>query len=168
MADSQAVNGWTFTKAGKTNKEFQLSYLFKNDRTYELKFAEGAFTGISGLKTKAHSRTFELDKLESYGNLALTIDLADTSKQYVVQLIGEQKNIVKEDVINTNKKLVYTTYPTGKYMLRFVLDENKNGKWDTGNLENNTQPEKIWNYEKTITLRANWDLEEKITVPKDL
>lgn len=168
MADSQAVNGWTFTKAGKTNKEFQLSYPFKNERTYEIGFAEGAFTAISGLKTKAYSRTFELDKLESYGNLALTIDLADTSKQYVVQLIGEQKNIVKEDVINTNKKLVYTTYPTGKYMLRFVLDENKNGKWDTGNLENNTQPEKIWNYEKTITLRANWDLEEKITVPKDL
>jgi hypothetical protein len=168
LADSQMVSGWTFTKTAKTNREFQLSYPFKNDRTYELKFAEGAFTGISGLKTKAYSKTFELDKLENYGNLALTIDLADTSKQYVVQLISEQKNIVREDVIKTNGKLVYTTYPTGKYTLRFVLDENRNGKWDTGNLENKTQPEKIWIYEKTITLRANWDLEEKITVPKDL
>jgi hypothetical protein len=48
-----------------------------------------------------------------------------------------------------------------------VLDENKNGKWDSGDLATNTQPEKVWFFEKTIGLRANWDLEEKIIIPVD-
>ena len=48
-----------------------------------------------------------------------------------------------------------------------VLDENKNGKWDSGDVAKNIQPEKVWWFDKTISLRANWDLEEKITIPAD-
>jgi hypothetical protein len=82
-------------------------------------------------------------------------------------LLNEQKLIVKEDIITRAGALSYKTYRVGKYSVRVVLDENKNGKWDSGDLATYTQPEKVWFFEKTIGLRANWDLEEKIIIPVD-
>ena len=73
--------------------------------------------------------------------------------------------ILKQDKISKNTSLNYTRYPTAKYFIRIIYDENRNGKWDTGNVRLKVQPEKSWTFEKTITLRPNWDLEENITIP---
>ena len=52
-------------------------------------------------------------------------------------------------------------------MIRVIYDENRNGKWDSGNVRLKKQPENIWINEKEITLRPNWEAEEPITVPKE-
>ncbi|GAB5555853.1 MAG: Ig-like domain-containing protein [Schleiferiaceae bacterium] len=46
----------------------------------------------------------------------------------------------------------------GKYMMRIVIDENKNGVWDTGDLLGKQQPEPIIYYQQEIELRANWEI----------
>jgi hypothetical protein len=46
----------------------------------------------------------------------------------------------------------------GKYMMRIVIDENKNGIWDTGDLLGKVQPEPIIYYQQEIELRANWEI----------
>ena len=61
--------------------------------------------------------------------------------------------------------LNYTRYPTAKYKIRVIYDENNNGEWDTGNIILKRQPENTWTFEKTISLRPNWDLEEIVTIP---
>ena len=48
--------------------------------------------------------------------------------------------------------------PAG-YTLRVILDENKNGTWDTGDYLNAIQPEKVLYYPEIIELRANWEIE---------
>lgn len=47
----------------------------------------------------------------------------------------------------------------GQYRLKLIADENKNGKWDTGNYFKNQQPEKIIYYENPIKMRSGWDLD---------
>lgn len=46
----------------------------------------------------------------------------------------------------------------GKYLMRIVIDENKNGVWDTGDLLGKVQPEPIIYYSQEIELRANWEI----------
>jgi len=166
-SDSIKLNGWKVGKQVGLVQSLSILYPFKVGRNYTMRVSEGAIKAISGLKNTAFSKTFMQAGLDSYGNLGLLVSLGDTSKRYIVQLLNEQKLIVKEDIITRAGALSYKTYRVGKYSVRVVLDENKNGKWDSGDLATYTQPEKVWFFEKTIGLRANWDLEEKIIIPVD-
>ncbi|MFM6975636.1 MAG: Ig-like domain-containing domain [Sphingobacteriaceae bacterium] len=168
LADSVLQKGWKIIKKEGSERKYILKYSFKPEKNYVLKVSDGAFTGISGIKTKAYAKKFIAEGPDNYGNLSLTVNPADLTQKYVIQLLNDQKNVVREDLVKGTTVLRYTNYNVGKYSIRLVLDKNKNGKWDTGNLETKTQPEKMWYYEKVITLRANWDLEEKISLPKDL
>ncbi len=167
-ADSVELAGWSLVKVLDSDRKYRLNYALKPGKKYTIGFQDGAFTGISGSKSKAYGKAFTVEDLENFGNLSVLVSPGDSGKQYVLQLLSESKTVLREEGVSGEKTISYNTYPVGKYTLRFVLDENRNGKWDTGNLKNNKQPEKTWNYEKVITLRANWDLEEKITIPKDL
>jgi len=56
----------------------------------------------------------------------------------------------------------------GKYYFRVIYDENKNGRWDSGNVKLKKYPENIWIDPTQITLRPNWDSEEKLDIPKEV
>ncbi|MEY3679259.1 MAG: hypothetical protein RI924_1400 [Bacteroidota bacterium] len=168
LSDSVKIQGWNLLKKGGSVKNYQLIYPLRTSKKYSLSIQEGAFTGISGIKNKAYKKDFTLEDSENYGNLNLKISAPDTSGQYLIQLLSEGKTVIHEEVVFKEKTINYTSYPVGKYNIRIVKDDNKNGKWDTGNVSKNRQPEQTWTYDKVITLRANWDLEEKITIPKDL
>jgi phenylpyruvate tautomerase PptA (4-oxalocrotonate tautomerase family) len=167
QSDSIKLSGWKVGKTSGLVESLGITYPFKAGKNYTVKVAAGAFNSISGLKNIAYSKSFTQDGLDSYGNLSLILTPADSTKTYIIQLLNEQKTVLKEDVITRVSTLTYKTYPIGKYSIRVVLDENKNGKWDSGDVAKNQQPEKVWWFDKTIGLRANWDLEEKITIPAD-
>lgn len=168
LSDSVKIQGWNLLKKEGSVKNYQLIYPLRTSKKYSLIIQEGTFTGISGIKNKAYKKDFTLEDSENYGNLNLKVSAPDTSGQYLIQLLSEGKTVIHEEVVFKEKTINYTSYPVGKYNIRIVKDDNKNGKWDTGNVSKNRQPEQTWTYEKVITLRANWDLEEKITIPKDL
>ena len=108
-----------------------------------------------------------MDKPDNYGPLTLKMTVPDTSKGYVIELLDDQKNAVRRDPILKSGNVVYKNYPVGKYYVRIIYDDNKNGKWDSGNVKKRIQPENIWVYPKQITLRSNWEAEEPIDIPKE-
>ena len=55
----------------------------------------------------------------------------------------------------------------GKYYVRVVYDDDKKGKWDAGDVKEIKQPENVWNYPEEIYLIAHFDIEQKISIPKD-
>jgi len=63
--------------------------------------------------------------------------------------------------------LVYRNYITGKYHVRVVYDDNKNGIWDTGSIKNNRQPENVWLDKDVIALRPNWEAQQSIDIPRE-
>ena len=73
------------------------------------------------------------------------------------------------ELINSNNKKIRSFFnhppylikyiPEGDYTLKYILDENHDNSWSTGDWENKTQPEQTTNYPNTITIRPNWDLE---------
>jgi hypothetical protein len=148
-------------------KSLTLKYRWRQNAKYELDFAAGAFTDIYGDKNKYTFKKFTVDKPENYSSLTLKVTVPDTSKAYVVELLNEQKVILQSDPITKNKLVAYKGILTGKYVVRVVYDENRNGKWDSGNVHLKKQPENIWINEKEIVLRPNWEAEEPIIVPKE-
>ncbi|WP_423148799.1 Ig-like domain-containing domain [Rubrolithibacter danxiaensis] len=153
-------------KDSTSTRKYYIRYPWKQNKSYKIDLAENAFFNKStGAKNKIYSKTFTLNSEENYGNLTLDIKVPEKDKNYIVQLLNENNEVIRTDSLDSDGKINYLGFQVGTFRIRILYDENKNGKWDTGNVKQRIQPEKVWNYDKEITLRANWDLEEKITIP---
>ncbi len=165
LQDSIELRNFEVIKDSSSARKLIIKNPWRTEKAYEIKLSENAVTDIYGNKSKLYNKLFTLDSEDNYGNIAIQVTVPDTSKSYIVQWLNEQDVILKTDIIKSNTALNYLKYPTAKYHIRVVYDINKNGKWDTGRIKTREQPELIWNFDKILTLRPNWDLEEKMTIP---
>lgn len=145
--------------------KYYIKYPWKNKRTYDLKLGAGAFTAIFNAKNKEVNKRFTLESADSYTTLVLNVTVPDSSKRYVVQFLNEKKDIIKSFPISKNEKITFSKYPAGKYMLRVIYDANKNGIWDTGNVKEGYQPEKVWYLKALMDLKPNWEREDPLVIP---
>ncbi len=61
-----------------------------------------------------------------------------------------------------NKNSVINFLEPGEYSFRLIIDENKNEKWDAGNVFLKIQPEKILFFSEKVKIRANWETEVEL------
>ncbi|MCF8451988.1 MAG: Ig-like domain-containing protein, partial [Pedobacter sp.] len=155
LEDSIPAKGYQIVKDPNSLRTYSLKYPWKLKKQYILKLAENAFTDVLGTKSKVYSKKFELDIDDNYGSISINVSVPDTTKTYLVQWLNERKEILKQNSIKKNTLLNYIRYPTAKYLIRVIYDDNDNGEWDTGNVKEGRQPEKTWNFDKTISLRPN-------------
>ncbi|WP_118193609.1 Ig-like domain-containing protein [Albibacterium indicum] len=149
----------------ENSRRAYLRYRWRPKRTYVLELQEGAFIGQFGELSKDGQRKFTYDDSGNYGDIVLDIQLPD-SNSYIIEVIKEDKSqVIQAHVIDRSQKITYKQLPGQNYTVRVVYDENKNRKWDTGNLKTKTQPEQLWYWDKVITVRPNWEQEEIVNVP---
>lgn len=165
--DSISRSGISITRDSLDFLSYVIRYPWVAKRDYEISFAEGAFTGIFNSKSKAFTKNLKLNSKDNYGTLNLKVLTTDKGKQYILQVIDEKENIISTSSLQNDTTLTFTNYKAGKYFVRIIYDANKNGKWDTGNLKSRTFPEKIHNEPKELSIKANWDRNETITIPKE-
>ena len=142
-----------------------LKYNWKAKKNYELSLEKDAFIGYFNEKSTESTRKFTYDETENYGDIILKIIAPDSSQHYLIQLMNDKDEILKENAIIGSTTLSYKNLLGIKYKVRIVYDDNANGKWDTGDLENKIQPEHVWFWDKIITIRPNWEQEDTITIP---
>lgn len=165
LEDSIPAKGYQIVKDPNSLRTYRLKYPWKLKKQYALKLAESAFTDVLGTKSKVYTKKFELDVDDNYGSISINVSVPDTTKTYLVQWLNERKEVLRQNSVKKNTLLNYNRYPTAKYLIRVIYDDNANGEWDTGNVKEGKQPEKTWNFDKTISLRPNWDLEENLVIP---
>lgn len=127
---------------------------------YELIIPDSTLFNIYGNTNDSIVYSFSSKTKDQYGNLILTIEPEYTEDQWILQLMNDKGKVLKETII-TKKEIVRFEYMApGNYNLRAILDQNKNGYWDTGNYAHKRQAEKVIYLNSEIELRANWDYEE--------
>jgi hypothetical protein len=165
--DSVQLSNFDVEKDTSNNKTVILRNRYRPNSNYELIINEGAITDIYGDKNKRTGIKFQGDKPDNYSILTLKVRVPDDTKSYIVEIVNEQKTILRSDVVTKNTSLIYKNYLTGKYTFRVIYDENRNGLWDSGKVKLKTYPENIWISDKEISLRPNWDAEETLDIPKE-
>ena len=75
----------------------------------------------------------------------------------------------------SNGHCVFYFVKPGTYYMRLIIDENGNGKWDTGDFEKGIQPERVSYYHHSLDLRAlfeysqdDWDINAPLNEQKPL
>jgi hypothetical protein len=166
LEDSIPRKGFTVEKDSSNLLSYLVKYPWKKNEKYILKIDDGAVSGIFGSKNKEITKKFILANPDDYGTLILTLQVPDSTKSYVLQVVNEKKDyVVSSQRITKNTVVTFLNYRTGIYYARIVYDENKNGKWDTGNVKEGRQPEKIIYEKKELSIKANWDRKEVIVIP---
>lgn len=167
LEDSVERSGFSLVKDSADLLSYYFRYPWKPKRTYDIKFNNGAFTAIFNTKNKEFTKTFQLANKDDYGTLIVKIVPPEPNKSYILDVLNESKNVVNTLVISRDTTVKFANYRAGKYWLRISYDTNKNGKWDTGSVQLGRQPEKIWNEPKELSIRANWERNETVTIPKE-
>lgn len=167
LEDSVDRKNFTLVKDSSDFLSYYIRYPWKQKKSYDIKFDAGAFTAIFNTKNKEFNKVFELASKDDYGTLIVKIVPPEFKKSYVLDVLNESKGVVNTIVVTRDTTVKFANYRAGKYWLRISYDTNKNGKWDTGNVSLGLQPEKIWNEPKELSIRANWERNETITIPKE-
>ena len=162
---------FVFRRSDSSIKEYDLFAEWRPGMKYRLTVDSAAFKGMYGGVSEALSRDMQFRTLEEYAVLYLTIP--GVGDNAIVQLLSSDK-VVKQERSNAGRCAFYFIKP-GKYYLRLILDENNNGKWDTGCFEKSLQPEKVYYYPHSLDLRAlfeytqdDWDINAPLNEQKPL
>lgn len=129
----------------------------KSGEKYKLSLDSAAFTSIFDKSTEKRSYQFSIRREEEYSTLIANVSPFDS--RIIIQLLNNNDEVVMQEKADESGTIFYFINP-GTYFLRLFIDENENEKWDTGNFLENKQPEKMYYFNKPLTLRANWEVEE--------
>lgn len=138
----------------------------QQDSLYELLVLPGAVTDIFGITNlDTVNVRYQIGKLENFGNLIINITELDSTKNYLVEL-RQGENLLDTFHVDSVSSYEFDKriLKPQKYVIRIIEDLNGNWQWDTGSYEERRQPEPIYTKELE-QLRANWDLEESISLP---
>ncbi len=132
---------------------------WKENTNYHLLILPGTFTDIFGLTNDSIKIDFKTKEEKYYGTVKLSITIPETNTNYIVQLLDEAGNMLRENFITKSQEIKYDYLYPRKYRLKLIYDENNNHKWDTGNYMKHVQPEKVIYNSELINIRSNWDAE---------
>lgn len=82
----------------------------------------------------------------------------------LVQLLDKSDEVVKEVYLTDTNAYSFTQLEATQYRLRAIVDHNKNGRWDPGNIVDRRQPEPVYYFfdkeseSDQILLRGGWTL----------
>lgn len=146
----------TSEEALRHKRSYQFAGEWKPNIEYSLELDSAAFIDIYGNASGKQKQGFKVRSLDDYGTLLINLTgMKDTT--VVVQLLNTSDQVVKE--VSTSNGTVEFFYITeGKYYMRLFIDSNKNGKWDTGNFNNDLQAEEVYYYPNEIECKAKWDI----------
>ena len=141
-----------------TSPEFK-NFVLKENTTYHLFIPPGTISDVFGLTNDSIKIDFKTREEKFYGSVKLNLVVPPTSGEYIIQLLDESNNVVRENFVMRSAELNYSYLAPRKYKLKIIFDENRNQKWDTGNYIKKVQPEKVIYNSELINIRSNWDAE---------
>ena len=159
----EPLSNYTFMQ-DTSNKQVTLFYPWTESTGYNLIIDTAFAADTAGRKLLRNDTiNFRTKKERDYGQVRLRFPNLDLGKNPVLLFLQNDK-VVKSHVF-INREYYAKLFEPGEYELRLVYDENKNGRWDTGEFfGKHRQPERVVPISRRITVKANWDNEVDITL----
>ncbi len=154
----------TFSINPDDQRELIMDYKWHETEPYNFTFKPNALEDIYGLKNDTIPLKYNALPKRVFGNIILTVNGLDENYDHKIDLLFRGDEVV-ETVIAKNVatfNITWSSMTAGDYSVQILQDRNQNGKWDPGNYDLKTQPEK--RFSKGLEkLRSNWDLDAVIT-----
>lgn len=139
-------------------------YDFKENMKYSLFIPDSAFTDILNRTNDTIIIDFVTNSPDEFGLFFLKMRFEEPGSQYIIQILTEKEKLIRQQIIDADKDLEFDNLKPGKYLVKAILDLNRNGKWDTGDYIKVIQPERVYNFPAKIHIRSKWEIEEEWTL----
>lgn len=136
---------------------FIIDYEPEEFTSYRLLIPDSTITDIYGVTHDTLRINFKTQAEDYYGSL--TAHLSGVKSPLVLQLLDDKENIVLERGVSADQDVRFEYLYPKQYILKLIVDNNGNGKWDTGNYLKKLQPEKVIYYSQPIDIRSNWEMD---------
>lgn len=156
-------NPVTFTPVEDTVNVCHKAIKFKWEpgAQYKLEVDSAAARDIYGLVNDALSLNVSVTALDKYGTLYIDVD--SVPQNALIQLTDMRGNVVRQNYLKPSGKAGFRFLKPGDYMLRILMDDNRDGKWTTGKFADRRQPEALIYYMEKVSIRQNWDIHVNFT-----
>jgi hypothetical protein len=155
-----------------SNHELIMSAALKEGLTYSLRLDTAAFTDMNGMVTDSSVAFFRSQPAAEFGNLRLQV-VTLRKQAYLVELMNAQGIVVERATFTSalsspsRERISFPRLAPGDYQVRVIFDNNANGRWDTGDVIGQRQPEQAHQHTKTIQVIADWETEEEVLLKTD-
>ena len=143
-----------------------IPYNFIQGEKYAVSIAKGRLKDLYNQDIDSLRAVVEVSRADDYGNLKMQLVDSGNSVEspLTVQLLDEKGKVLSERSAVVNDYVEFKNLKPAKYRIRAIVDDNGNGKWDTGDFAHRLQPERVLYFPKILDIRANWDFDEKFEV----
>lgn len=147
----------------KDKTKLKIHFDRKRNNSYQIDLLPKAFTGFYGSSNDTLQYTLATKDIEDYGIIELSLKNTNEAA-LIVDLVDKNGVTIERQFATKNYNIVFNDIQPNTYFIRIITDRNKNNKWDTGSFLNKMQPEKVQYFSKELKLRANWTINEVITL----
>jgi hypothetical protein len=139
--------------------DYILPAKLEEEGKYQLILPDSCFIDWNGYFNKAKALSFSVKPVKEFGNLTINLQPED-SGNYLFQLLNKKEDVLRQIPFSRDTSLYLEYLNPGNYLLKIIVDKNNNGKWDPGIYIKKLEPEMVTYFNKTLNIRANWELEE--------
>ena len=136
---------------------FELLAEWQPGTEYSLEVDSAAFVNIYGLVSNPIKQGIIAQSLDEFSSLVFRLSgVRDTG--IVVQLLGKDDKCLRQVRAGNDGEAAFFYLEPGNYYARAFVDRNGNDLWDTGNYDDDQQPEDVYYYSGEIECKAKWDV----------
>ena len=147
---------YEFRPMKNAHRTYELLGEWRPEVEYSLEVDSAAFTDIYGLTSNKLKQGFKVKSLDSFSSLIFTFE-GMAGKNIIAYLLDKGGNTIKT-ATTTDGSVQFFYIKPGTYYLQMLVDHNGNGQWDTGNYDEDLQPEEVYYYPHAIECKEKWDV----------
>lgn len=155
----------TLTRDTTNMRRWRLMTKWGDGLKYKLSIPDSTFIDVAGYANDSISKDLTTMAAEKFAKVIVDLRGRSDSASYILQLTAaDGKKVINEIRGAKTGQHTFNYVPEGEVCVRVVEDANGNGRWDSGNLIESRQPERVEVYrnerdEEVISTKMNWDVE---------
>ena len=161
---------FVFRQLDAVMRQFEIVAEWQPETEYSLEIDSAAFVDIYGLASEAVKKGIKSKSLDEFASLVFRLSgVRDTG--IVVQLLSREDKCLRQIRTGPDREAAFFYLDPGKFYARAFVDRNGNNLWDTGNYDEDLQPEDIYYFSSEIECKAKWDITKEwdlIAKPRNL
>lgn len=142
-------------------RKYQIRHKWKPGEEYKFAVDSAAIHSHTGLWNDKQDLPFKIKRVDEYGSFIFYMsNLPDSVPSFVQLMDKSDKAVYQSSVIDGVASFEFIN--PGVYYARVIVDDNDNGKWDTGEYSDSDirQPEMVYYYSKALDLKPFWEIKE--------
>ena len=149
---------FTMSRTEGSMRSFDIDFERDETAQYRLLVPAGTLTDVYGNINDTLKQDFKTQMRDYYSTVVLNIDNVPCNNA-IVQLLDTKEKVLEEYTIGADTTLTINYLEPGSYLCKMICDDNRNGKWDTGNFNLRRQPERVFYFNQKIETKSSWDIE---------